>query len=440
MALTQQQLDKTLKISYWKGIFGSGMTGFTQEFFTPLLLFIGAHTVHIGILNAASNLLASFVQLFSSEITEQCGSRKKVTSIFILLQSFVLAMIVCLVMAGIKSPWIFIGMIVMFTTFGAVFVPAWSSFLSDLVDVKKRGEYFGWRSRNLGLNTVAIMFAAGIILDRMEGINPAMGFVMIFSAALFCRLLSLWFLQKMEEPPVKITNADRFTFIEFFARYKESNFVKFVVCISLMNFSVNLAAPFFSVFMLEELQFNYQTYTLVNLSAPLAVFMSIRRWGLHADKVGNLKIIRLTTRVIAIMPLFWLINRHPVYLFFVEMLSGFLWAGLSLCVSNFVYDSASPQKRTRCVAYLSVVNSVGLAAGAFIGGHIVKVLPELLGYKILSLFVLASLCRIVVAYGLLNMIKEVRPVEPAHSLAIFFSMFGMRPILGVDRRALRQGE
>ncbi|MGE0266962.1 MAG: MFS transporter [Candidatus Omnitrophota bacterium] len=438
MTLNKQQLDRTLKVSYWKGIFGSGMTGFTQEFFTPLILFMGGHTFHVGILNGAANLLTSFVQLFSSEITERCGSRKRVTAIFILLQSLVLALIIILVITGLKSPWIFLMVIVLFTGFGAVFVPAWSSFLSDLVDVQKRGEYFGWRSRNLGLNTVAIMFVAGWILDTMETVNTAAGFVIIFSAALICRLLSFWFLQKMDEPPVVITKDDRFTFLEFFLRYKESNFVKFVIFIALMNFSVNLAAPFFSVFMLEGLNFSYRTYTLVNLSAPLAVFLSIRRWGLHADKVGNLKIIRLTTRVIAIMPLFWLINRNPVYLFFVEMLSGFLWAGLSLCITNFVFDSVSPQKRTRCVAYLSVMNSVALASGAFLGGIIVKILPDLMGHKILSLFILASMCRIIVAYGLLRTIHEVRPVQSANSLAIFFSMIRMRPILGIDRRSIRQ--
>ncbi|MBP9854644.1 MAG: MFS transporter [Candidatus Omnitrophica bacterium] len=438
MSLTKERLERTLKISYWKGVFGSAMAGFTQEFFTPFILFMGGHTFHIGILNGASNLMTSFVQLFSADLTERCGSRKKMTALFVLLQSFALAVIVMMIIMGIKFVWPFLITIIIFSGFGAVFIPAWSSFLSDLVDVAKRGEYFGWRSRNLGLNTLGIMFVSGIILDQMKGINTAAGFGIIFGMAMICRFFSFWFLQKMEEPPIVVKDEDKFTFLEFFARFKESNFVKFVIFIALMNFSVNLAAPFFSVFMLEEMHFSYATYTLVNLSAPLGVFLSIRRWGLHADKVGNLKIIRLTTRVIAIMPLFWLINRNPTYLFFVEMLSGFLWAGLNLCVSNFVFDAATPQKRPRCIAYLNVVNGLALALGALIGGVIVKILPKLMGYQMLSLFLVASVCRIMVAYGLLRMVQEVRPVQSANSLAIFFSMIRLRPILGIDRRSIQQ--
>jgi hypothetical protein len=53
------------------------------------------------------------------------------------------------------------------------------------------------------------------------------------------------------------------------------------------------------------------------------------------------------------------------------------------------------------------------------------------------LFLISSLVRLVVGiYGPLR-IKEVRPVDKIRSSELFFSVTGIRPILGVDRKPIR---
>lgn len=428
---------KSLNTSLYKGIFGVLTTGFTQEFFTPFILFLGAGARHVGILNGAMNMVSACVQLFSAEIVERFKSRKKMVSVFILVQLAALSTIVALSAAGKMHYWIFIALAVLFVAAGTIFQPAWASFLCDLVGESKRGEYFGWRSRNLGLLGVAAMITSGLILHHMEQKNLLYGFCLLFGLGLFARSLSLLFLQRMQEPPLTYNKEDVFSFLQFFLRLKKSNFAKFVLFVAAMNFSVNLAAPYFAVFMLKDLSFNYFIYAMVTIAAPLSLYLTVRRWGRHADKVGSLKVLRLTAKCFPLIPLLWIVGQAPWFLLMVETFSGFLWAGFNLCAANFIYDAASPQKRTRCIAYFNVVNGFALACGALLGGFIVKYLPPLFGHKILMLFFISAILRLVVAWTMPRMLKEVRHVEHIKSLDLFFSMIRLRSIPGIDRGSLR---
>ena len=431
---------KSLDISLYKGAFGVLTTGFTQEFFTPFILFLGATARHVGILNGTINMVSACVQLFSAEMVEKCGSRKKMVSVFILAQLAALFAIVALTAAGRMHYWTFIVLAVVFVTAGTVFHPAWLSFLCDLVGDNKRGTYFGWRSRNLGLLSVAGMITGGIILYNMEHKNLVYGFCLLFGLGFFMRLLSFLSLRRMQEPPLAYNKEDVFTFLQFFLRLKKSNFAKFVLFVSAMNFSVNLAAPYFAVFMLKDLSFDYLTYSAVTFIAPLTLFLSVRRWGQHADKVGSLKVLQLTSRCFPLIPLLWIVGQTPWYLLMVETFAGFLWAGFNLCAANFIYDAASPQKRTRCIAYFNVVNGFALSCGALLGGFIVRYLPPLFGYKFLMLFFISAILRIAVAWTMPRMIKEVRHVDHISSLDLFFSMIRLRSIPGNDRNSLRNAQ
>lgn len=435
--LSSDQKKQSLRISLFLGMSGCLTTSFSQEFFTPFILFLGAQARHVGILNASINMLPAFIQLVSAEIVEKLKSRRKMINLFLIVQVIALAFIVLLALTQRMNYWLFILLAALFIAAGTVSHPAWLSLLSDLVEQDKRGDYFGWRSRILGLISVGAMMLAGWLLSIFAKFNTLYGFCIMFTAALICRTSSLWFLHKMAEPSETYSREHHFTFIQFFRRLKESNFAKFVLFIAAMNFSVNLAAPYFAVFMLKDLSFNYLLYSGIMIVAPLTVYLTIRRWGQHADMAGNLKVIKLTTRLIAFNPILWIINQSPVYLIAVECFAGFLWAGFSLCSANFVYDAVRPQKRTRCIAYFSVVNGLALSAGALLGGFIIHYLPPLFGYKLLMLFLISACLRLMVSLFLPQIVKEVRPVHPVNSAQLFFSMIRMRPILGNDRQTTR---
>src|SRR5207245_5785524 len=172
--------------------------------------------------------------------------------------------------------------------------------------------------------------------------------------------MSAHFIDQMCEPAHRRELASDFTFLRFIARFRESNFLKFVVFAACLNFASYLAAPFFVVFMLRDLQFSYLTYMALQVCATLASFVALPLWGRHADLVGNVRVLRLSAFLAALIPILWFFSYHPVYLMLVQMWSGFAWSGVTLCTGNFIYVAVTPQKRVRCIAYFNVINGIAL--------------------------------------------------------------------------------
>jgi MFS family permease len=425
----QKKIRKSLKFSFLDGTFASCMTGMTADYITPYALALNASPGLIGVLNAAPNLASSLVQLKSADVVEKLKSRKKIINLFVLLHALMWIPIILIPYVFKAHAVLFLILcITLFTSLNAFAVPAWSSLMSDHIPIKSRGRYFGWRNKILGVVAILSAFAAGFILHCFKNAILT-GFLIIFSIAAVSRITSWYFLTRMYEPPFKTTKQSYFSFLDFIKRVRESNFAKFVIFVASLNFCVNVASPFFSVFMLKDLKFNYLTYTIVVIAVAITQIFSFDRWGTHADKVGNVKVLRFTSFFIASLPLWWIINQHPVYLIFAQVISGFAWSGFNLCATNFIYDAVTPEKRTRCIAYFNVLTGLALCAGALVGGYLVNVLPKIFGYKILSLFLLSSALRFFIAFLFSGKIKEVRSAQKISSKDLFYSVVGIKPIL-----------
>jgi hypothetical protein len=107
------------------------------------------------------------------------------------------------------------------------------------VDVNVRGKYYGWRFKMLGITTVVTMFLSGLMLHQMKNVNPYYGFSLLFGSALFAKLISWAFLQKVDEPPLAFDYRNHyFSFFQFIRQIRTSNFAKFVVFI-------RISAPYY---------------------------------------------------------------------------------------------------------------------------------------------------------------------------------------------------
>ncbi|HPN56139.1 MAG TPA: MFS transporter [Candidatus Omnitrophota bacterium] len=304
MSIEDHKINHSLKLSYWMGLSRCGMAGFTQDFFTPFLLLLGGTARHVGLMNSCNHIFSSGLQLASAEAVAKMRSRRNVASFFILWQGLSLLAMIRMTLDPTVKPITFIIPVVLFHVFGTFINPGLTSLLSDMVLPTRRGTYFGWRSRNLGFVTVGSTIIAGLVLQAMSEVRKRAGFFILFSVALVFGLLSWLFMRKVEEPPLEFREEDHFTFFEFIRQYRTSNFVRFTLFVTCVNFCVNLAAPYFAVLMLQDLKFNYLLFSLVNTLLLLTLYATVRRWGHHADRVGNLKVMRLIAPLFCCSPFF----------------------------------------------------------------------------------------------------------------------------------------
>lgn len=284
----------------------------------------------------------------------------------------------------------------------------------------------------LGMVNVSSMMAAGIVLYWTKELSHVSGFFLIFLVAALCRFVSAAYIAQMSDVPQRRDPASDFTFFNFLAQFKESNFVKFVAFVAALTLATHLASPFFAVYMLRDLQFSYLTYMVIQVVSTVAGLIALPWWGRHADLVGNVRILRFNGFLVGLIPLLWLVSRNVFYLTAVQALAGFAWSGITLCASNFIYDAVTPQKRVRCIGYFNVINGTALFLGASLGGVLAAKLPPLQGSPILTLFALSSLCRLVFYFSLFRRFREVRLSKEVSLPELFFSVTGVRPLIGLS--------
>ena len=71
----------------------------------------------------------------------------------------------------------------------------------------------------------------------------------------------------------------------------------------------------------------------------------------------------------------YLLSEHYLFLLTVSFSGGVIWAGLSLGLQNYVFDSLQPEERTRGVALANAMNAVGWGLGALTGGWLATQMP-----------------------------------------------------------------
>jgi len=434
MGFKKVNVRESLRSSFKDGIFAAFMAGVTDYYAAPAALFLGATVQQVGLVIALPNLLSSLSQFFSVKVIYWVGGRLKLLVRLVVSQA---SLIVCIAMLSLLDIPHRVELLLMFLILAAVCGglagPAWGSLMSDYVPASKRGRYFGWRNRTVGAVTVGSIITSGLLLNFFQELSYGTGFCIIFSLAAAARYVSAYFISRMDEPPHKKDPASDFTFVMFLRRFRESNFLKFVVFSGCLTFGTYLAAPFFAVFMLRDLQLSYVTYMALQVCSSLAALIALPLWGKHADLVGNVRVLRLSSFLAALIPMFWLFSHKPAYLMLVQMFAGFSWSGVTLSAGNFIYDAVTPQKRVRCIAYFNVINGVALFLGSSLGGYLAARLPPLFGYPLLGLFALSCFCRVCFYLLLSRIFREVRAAHDVSIQELFFSVVGIRPLVGPAR-------
>jgi MFS family permease len=239
-------------------------------------------------------------------------------------------------------------------------------------------------------------------------------------------MISRHYLNKMFEPGFAQNSRTKFSFKHFVSRITKTNFGNFALFVGILKIGENIASPFYAVYMLKYLKFDYLTFTLITIAPLIASLLVMTQWGKISDKFGNKKILSVCALMIAFVPLYWLLFKDPVILFLGEFfISGIFWAGFNLGSGNFIYDTITPEKRTHCVAYFNVFNGTGLFIGAMIGGILATIIPDnsiIFSVGLLWIFLIAFIFRICVFAVFKNRIKEVRTVPEIKDRQIFYDI------------------
>lgn len=436
------QTDRSLRHSVKDGVSYSVMIGSGESYFTAFALFFKATTAQIGVLATLPPLLASFVQLISAWVGRRLKKRKPIIVFGASMQGLALIPLAILpVLFPDHAIPILVVCAILYFSGANLAVPQWGSMMGDLVAERRRGRFFGRRTRLCSITSFSALILAGITLDLFDRNAYTMtGYIVIFLAAVIARFVSVYHLSQMYDPPGHVAALESPFQRGFWQRVRGSSFARFSVFFAAIQFSVAIASPFFVVYMLRDLHFTYLEFTINIAMSVLVQFLALNRWGRISDAFGNRLILVVTGLTIPLFPLLWVLSPNYIYLLIVQALAGLAWGGFSLSASNYIYDLVPPSKRAMYLAFHNVLTSTAVFCGALIGGYLGAHLPtemDLFGkhYEWLSalygVFIISALMRLTMAILLLPRLREMRAVRSMTVGGLVFRVARLQDLSGV---------
>lgn len=437
--LTPEQVNKTKKASLVDGAGYSIMYGFGEQYVPPFAIRLGATSSEVGMLSSVPSFIASFSQIIGAELTDRYKDRKKITSFSVLLQA--LSLIPLFILPLLTHNIVLLIIIFsLYLIFGNIAGAAWNSWIGDVVEENERARFFGLRNKiNIIVLSVSILIA-GFVLNYFTDKNIWLGFFILYLVAFTGRMISFFFLQKHYEPAYFINEKKALNLKDFIRSAPGTNFGNFMLFRSLFSVAIMIAAPFFAVYMLKNLDFTYMQYTTIVLVPMIVKFFTIQYWARHSEKFGTRNIMYISIFLICLVPLAWFLSGlffegKPDIFFFIiisEAISGFGWGGFELTSFNYMLETVKPEKRAKSFAYFNAFWGVGILAGGLLGSFLSKTIPDswiIQGVNvILFLFLLSFIGRLLVALLFVSKIKEVKVNKSINQRELFFELAVIKPI------------
>lgn len=414
--IPKAEQDRTMNLSIVEGSIANLSIVTADNYMIPFGLFLGIPGSGIGIITSFNGLLAPFGQIFGSKLMET-QSRRKILPRWLNLQSMTWLLLIVLTILfsnsflSTGSSIIFLAVYVSYIILGNVMGPAWFSLMADIVPNEKRGDYFGKRNFVTSIVGLAFIYLVSIILDNYKALdNLALGFIIVFAIAFLTRQVSVLLIKKHYYPHVVYERRDTVKLSTFLKNLSKTNFGIFCVFVALINMGQAISGPYFTVYMLNVLNFNYVTYSTVVLANSFTAILVFPIAGKLADKYGNITILKVGALIIPILPILWVFLTTPIALSLgPQFLSGIGWTLFNLSASNFIIEAIPAKQRGYYLAYYNLMIGIGIFFGSIIGAIIFQfagAIEEVMGFKMV--FLISGLFRGAVVLILISKIKEIR--------------------------------
>jgi MFS family permease len=404
-----------MQVSIAEGSFGVFSSVLADNYIVPFSLSINSSLFQVGLISSLGNLISPIGQMIGSHQIEM-KSRRYIILSGILGQALIWPLFIIIALLyqfnifQISLPWILIFVFLIYMLFTGLMTPPWFSLMGDIVPENNRGRYFAKRNlitQSIGLIGVILL---SFFLDWFKFQNIVYyGFIILFILGFITRLISAFLYTKHYYPPFALEIKDHIKMSQFVKELPKSNFGKFTLFVALLTLAQWTAKPFFAVYMLTELNFEYSLFMTINLSSTLVGLITFPLLGRFSDRFGNVKLLQIGAIIIPFLPLFWIFYVNPLQIFFgIQIFSGIGWTAFNLAASNFIYDNIPSKKRGSYIAFYNSLIGLAIITGGLLGSTLISFVSINFMSSYHFIFLLSGILRITFVLIFLKKIKEVR--------------------------------
>lgn len=419
-----------LRLSTTDALLFSVMVGCGEAYIGAFGIALGLTGVQVGLLASVPLLLGSIFQMLTPRGVRLLDSHKKWVIVCAVLQAAAFIPLMVMAATGRGSATVLFLAAGLYWGANLAGGPAWNTWIGTVVPRNIRSHYFAGRSRIAQLGVVVGLVATGLLLRSGDQDNRAAIFLIPFGVALIARLGCAFMHGAIAEPrPIPQPDGESpvRTLLSGEASASGGRLLLYMLCVQA---TCQIAAPYFTPFMLGERKFSYTTYAMILVASFMGKIIALPFWGRFAKRFGERTLLWIAG--IGIIPLaaVWAVNDHPATLITLQLLAGFAWGAYELATFLLLFETIPARQRTRMLTLYNLLNAccvvVGASIGAFLlshfgGGHraygIIFVVSS--GARLLTLPLLARVHVPVLAFR-----------------TIFFRQMSVRPNAGADDRPI----
>ncbi|MBV8651077.1 MAG: MFS transporter, partial [Alphaproteobacteria bacterium] len=219
----------------------------------------------------------------------------------------------------------------------------------------------------------------GAIIDQWARVAPeqrAGGYVGVFALAAAAALASTWYLTRMPEVPMPPRAPARLR--QLLAKpFGDPNFRRLMAFLGGWNLAINLALPFFAVYVVRDLHYPITIAVALGIVSQLANTAALPLWGRISDRCSNKTVIALCAPVLLICIFGWVLAGLPgphtltlPLLVVLQLVLGAATAGLDLAGGNIAMKLAPRDQATAYLGANGVVKSLCAGIAPIAGGVI----------------------------------------------------------------------
>ena len=429
------EIRRSLKASSLDGVFAAVFSNLTGGvLLSNFLVNLQANSLEIGILSAIP-MISNIVQPLGAWWGDRSNSRLRfcwgiyLPSRFVWIFLLIGIALYAQQLIDDRSMAIWTMVVVAVShILGGLGSAAWLSWMAALVPRQLRGRYFGIRNAAANLTSLIVVALAGFWVanyprGELEGFAIALGVGIVAGIiSLICQwqVVDVNPQERMQSNIDKIaanptpeaipTTSDSGLQPEsaIAAIAQDRHFQGFLICLAAWTFALNLSAPFFNLYLLQDLSIDVGWVTLYNSLtsvANLALLMPFGRWS---DRIGQRIPLVTMGLVMALLPLLWLgVGTDSISLWvglpLLYILNGGASAAIDLCINNLQIEIAHEAHQSKYFGIAAAIAGISGALGTVIGGGLDEI--DALG-GLTGLFVISGILRLLALIPLLLLQRE----------------------------------
>ena len=373
LAAGERALVRDLAWASMSGAFSGGVI------LVAFALSLGATPVMVGLL-AAIPYLTQASQLPATLLVERVRQRRKIGVLAITgMRVLILSMAALPFLPHGMALTFLVGSQVVIAALNAIGACAVNSWLHQLIPHEKLGHFFS--RRLFSRTTLACLgtLAAGALVDHFPPHRTVQAYALSFALAGLTGFISSWYLSRAPEPVMHAAGPAVSMRQRLRGPFRDANFRALLLFLGSWIVASNLAAPFITVYLMEQRGYPVGTVTSLWVTSQLANALTLYLWGRLSDRLSNKGVLAVVLPVyfLCVLALCFVDESfNPRWqlgtLYVIHFLMGVANGGIGLATGNLGLKLAPQGEGTVYLAAIGLVSAVAGGTAPIVAGALAE--------------------------------------------------------------------